>query len=146
MRRRTHGPKFNELIICGYCLDEWAQVYDHLVPVAYGGTNKKSNLFPSCNRCNLLVSSKVFDTIEAKVAFVRSELNRKHKYKNFDPAIVTPVKKAGISSRISVEAKCVPPTQTNIKIVLSRIDDPQFLAYLYENRDLWTEIKEVEYT
>lgn len=59
---------------CGYCFERWAEVYDHILPKSYGGSNSRSNLLPACSRCNGLVGSRVFDSLEEKRNFIRREL------------------------------------------------------------------------
>jgi len=41
--------------ICFYCGDpiDMSAHLDHLIPVAYGGTNKKTNLVAACKDCNM---------------------------------------------------------------------------------------------
>jgi len=51
---------------CAYCFEEWAVVYDHLVPRSFGGGNDLGNLLPSCQLCNSLLGGNVYDSIEAK--------------------------------------------------------------------------------
>ena len=63
-----------EVIACGYCFNYWAVAYDHLVPRAIGGTNAKSNLYPTCKRCNSILGAKVFDSLEEKRGYVRTYL------------------------------------------------------------------------
>jgi hypothetical protein len=59
---------------CGYCFDEWATVWDHLQPWSKRGKSVPSNLYPSCRRCNALLSSLSFPSIEEKREYVRTTL------------------------------------------------------------------------
>jgi hypothetical protein len=63
-----------KLIPCGYCFEEWADCYDHITPVAHGGTNRKSNLYPACSRCNSLLSALLFASLDQKREYIREEL------------------------------------------------------------------------
>lgn len=72
--RRINGPKLKELTPCGYCFQEWASCYDHVMPVAHGGTNRKSNLYPSCQRCNAILSAAVFKSLNDKRNYIRQKL------------------------------------------------------------------------
>lgn len=66
--RTTRKPRPD--IPCGYCFEEWATCYDHIIPITYGGSNDIRNLMPACHLCNALASGKVFDTIEQKREFI----------------------------------------------------------------------------
>ena len=61
---------------CGYCFNTWADTRDHLIPQSYGGRTSADNLYPACRRCNSVLSNKVFESIEAKREYIRSELIR----------------------------------------------------------------------
>jgi 5-methylcytosine-specific restriction endonuclease McrA len=68
--------------ICGWCFQRVADSVDHMVPRAYKtlGANRPSNLMPSCMRCNLIASDKVFDSIEEKRAYIVAQLRRRGEY------------------------------------------------------------------
>jgi hypothetical protein len=51
---------------CGYCFEEWATVWDHILPRTAGGKTRRQNLMPACVACNAWFSNRVFDSIEAK--------------------------------------------------------------------------------
>ena len=55
---------------CGYCFEEFARVWDHIIPWSRGGRTTASNLMPSCRLCNSLLSDFVFDSIEDRRSFV----------------------------------------------------------------------------
>jgi hypothetical protein len=71
-KRNMHCPPKNTP--CGYCFSRWATCWDHLLPYSYRPNNSKSNLFPSCTRCNLVLSNKMFASLEEKREYVRSVL------------------------------------------------------------------------
>lgn len=58
--------------MCAYCLCQLNGDFhvEHVLPLAFGGTNNLSNLVLSCKRCNLLAGSLVFDTFPAKRSYV----------------------------------------------------------------------------
>ena len=66
---------------CGYCFQNWATGYDHLMPLVAGGTNQEENLYPCCRRCNSLASCLIFKTIEAKRDYVQRELRERGEWK-----------------------------------------------------------------
>jgi len=70
VRLRTVTP-------CGYCFENWADCYDHIKPFAHGGKTEKSNLYPSCTRCNHLLHAKVFKSLDEKRAYVRETLKER---------------------------------------------------------------------
>lgn len=72
--RKSLGRHPESLQACGYCFSRWATVYDHLVPVSHGGSNRKENLYPSCTRCNSILGNKIFNSIENKRTYVRDTL------------------------------------------------------------------------
>ena len=59
---------------CGYCFDNWATGWDHIIPISQGGGNQDENLYPSCKRCNSLLHDKLFSSIEEKREYVRTTL------------------------------------------------------------------------
>lgn len=65
---------------CGYCFSRWATGFDHLIPWIAGGTEETSNLYPSCRRCNSILGSQMFDSIEQKREHVRTRLIEKGKW------------------------------------------------------------------
>ena len=72
MRKARTDKKVPPYTPCGYCFEEFAVVWDHLVPVSAGGGNEDSNLFPACWRCNALLSGKLFASIEHKRDYLMS--------------------------------------------------------------------------
>lgn len=74
MPRRRSQPKLRAMVPCGYCFSQWASCYDHILPVSVGGTNRGDNLYPSCQRCNGLLSNMVFPSLDAKRDYVRDVL------------------------------------------------------------------------
>lgn len=81
---RRNLPKIKKLIPCGYCFEEWADCYDHIRPVSRGGTNKKSNLYPACKRCNSILSNKLFKNLDEKRNFIRAELKNREEWHSAD--------------------------------------------------------------
>lgn len=82
--RRLPGPRLTKLIPCGYCFEEWADCYDHIMPISRGGTNRKSNLYPACNRCNGLVCALLFETLEEKRDYIRQQLKQRGEWHGAD--------------------------------------------------------------
>ena len=52
--------------------------------MAHGGTNRKSNLYPACRRCNALLCDKVFGSLEEKRDYVQAELKRRGEWTTSD--------------------------------------------------------------
>lgn len=71
---RTSKRRIPEGTPCGYCFDEWAKVWDHLQPYSKHGLTIPENLYPSCARCNGLLSNLSFPTIQEKREYVRTTL------------------------------------------------------------------------
>lgn len=63
---------------CQYC-GEWAGSLDHIIPVAYGGKNDDANLVACCKRCNSRLSTKVFDSLQAKREYIASVIHHSHR-------------------------------------------------------------------
>lgn len=84
MRRSVFGPKLRKYIPCGYCFERWADCYDHIQPVAHGGTNLKSNLYPACRRCNMLVHARLFQSLEEKRDYIQAELKSRGEWHDAD--------------------------------------------------------------
>jgi hypothetical protein len=77
MRLKHLSKSQQGAIPCGYCFQEWATGYDHLVPYSKGGQTIDSNLYPCCKRCNSLLHNKEFDSITEKREYVRDKLIEK---------------------------------------------------------------------
>ena len=72
-------------IYCGCVLDEmqWSKEtnryehnkihFDHLSPYAYAQDTDESNLVAACERCNLIKSDKMFNTIEDAQVYILSK-------------------------------------------------------------------------
>lgn len=71
---RTSKRRIPEGTPCGYCFNDWATVWDHLQPYSKRGLTIPGNLYPSCKRCNSLLSNLSFPTIQEKREYVRSTL------------------------------------------------------------------------
>lgn len=76
---RKHWRKLIEIHgeMCFYCQIEPSLCIDHIIPVSYGGNDEIENLVPSCNRCNLTASDKVFNDVYHKRQYILA--NRKKK-------------------------------------------------------------------
>lgn len=79
-RFRRTDRKVPPLTPCGYCFQDWAVLWDHLVPCVAGGRNSSSNLYPSCARCNGILGDKMFDSLEAKRGWMQDELKRREEW------------------------------------------------------------------
>lgn len=73
---------------CGYCFSEWATGWDHLIPRVAGGHGTKDNLYPSCKRCNSILGSRIFASIEEKRDYVWERLHSQ------DVPVLRPMRKA----------------------------------------------------
>jgi len=74
-RMRGYWSKWRELTemfgdLCFYCHDEAATSIDHVLPYSYAVDNSIENLRPACALCNCLASNKMFDSVEAKTAYI----------------------------------------------------------------------------
>lgn len=83
-RRYIVAPRIRKLVPCGYCFEEWASGYDHILPVFRGGTNKKSNLYPACRRCNSLASAIEFKSLDEKRDYIRAKLKERNEWHTAD--------------------------------------------------------------
>jgi len=59
---------------CGYCYQEWATVWDHVIPRSRGGKSTRDNLEPACYRCNRMLAARVFESLRDKKEWVRTRL------------------------------------------------------------------------
>jgi hypothetical protein len=84
LRPRYASQPIPPLTPCGYCFDNWATCWDHLLPFSHGGLTIASNLYPACRRCNHLLGAKMFATIEEKREYVRQKLIEKGTWKTAD--------------------------------------------------------------
>jgi hypothetical protein len=95
-RRRQPSKKEQERILfyqnykCLYCMHEFGDLYykngrvsslklnwDHYIPYAYSGYNDKSNFVASCNICNGIKGSKIFETIEDARNYILYQTQRR---------------------------------------------------------------------
>jgi hypothetical protein len=90
---------------CGYCFRVWATGEDHLIPQAAGGLTVAENLYPACPRCNAILGDRIFDSIDAKRAYVRAELFRRGEWEGRCPVCQGPMK-AKNRRRQFCSAKC----------------------------------------
>lgn len=51
--------------------------FDHLIPFAYSQNNNKENFVASCNVCNSIKSSKMFDNIAELTQYIKSRIQEK---------------------------------------------------------------------
>lgn len=69
--------------MCAYCHVNPAEAYDHAIPVAKGGSNFASNIYPACRRCNLEKGAKIlwkeYIPIYARGFNVAASLNGRYK-------------------------------------------------------------------
>jgi hypothetical protein len=80
-------PRLRDETPCGYCFSRWATGYDHIIPWVYGGTEERSNLYPSCRRCNSILGSKIFASLQEKREYVRSWLIEQGEWYNYDDSV-----------------------------------------------------------
>jgi len=64
--------------VCQYCGLTGFQA-DHVVPRSAGGSDKVKNLVCCCARCNKLVGGRVFESFEAKKAWILEALDVLHR-------------------------------------------------------------------
>lgn len=69
-------------IPCGYCFQEWATCYDHLVPWSKGGKTTTENLYPACRRCNSILCAKLFKSLDEKRLHVKGRLIERGEWRN----------------------------------------------------------------
>lgn len=55
--------------ICQYCY-EYGDSVDHIIPLVYGGTNKRENLVCACRICNSLASGLIFKNFGCKQIYL----------------------------------------------------------------------------
>lgn len=107
------GPRTRQFregnIPCGYCLVEIATVWDHIIPYSHGGATKDDNLYPSCTRCNLLLSSHQFKSLEAKKAYVERKLRARGKWQ-------TPGHLSHLQSHVSKNSTLAKILQSQVSI------------------------------
>ncbi len=68
--------------LCAYCHDQPATQIDHVIPVSWRESNHILNLRPACSWCNLLATSNVFESFEAKYEWLRTERLRRRTHKH----------------------------------------------------------------
>jgi hypothetical protein len=105
MSKRGSQPKLNAMIPCGYCFSEWATCYDHIKPVSFGGTNRRDNLYPACQRCNGILSGKVFDSLGEKRDYLRQVLIQRNKWVE-NPSLMVPDGESGFVYGVSRCQEC----------------------------------------
>lgn len=84
---RLTCPATRGEIPCGYCFSRWATGYDHLIPWVYGGTGEESNLYPCCRRCNSILGSRIFDSLQEKRKYVRNWLIERGEWYDYDDSV-----------------------------------------------------------
>ena len=80
---RNKKSIWNELLLmygekCVYCHSQIATQIDHVIPYSYIPCHDLINLRPSCARCNLIASDKVFEDFDEKYKYVRSKCNKEN--------------------------------------------------------------------
>lgn len=76
---RFHRKTIGQLMeiqdgLCAYCdrsIREQAYHIEHIIPLAFGGSNGMANLCLSCPRCNLVAGDKVFTDILHKREYLK---------------------------------------------------------------------------
>ena len=58
---------------CGYCFQEWATEWDHIIPWSKGGSSHSDNLMPACRWCNRHLSDKRFWDVQAKRLYIQEK-------------------------------------------------------------------------
>lgn len=86
-RRDQVVKQNNACAYCGSCFDgcvlrkgkpvKVKLCWDHIVPYAYSQNNNEYNFLASCSVCNLIKSSKMFQTIEEVQIYVSIKRNQK---------------------------------------------------------------------
>ena len=67
---------------CVYCHRNISTQIDHVIPYSYCRYHGLENLRPCCSWCNLIASDNVFEDFDAKYAYIRQQLNAKHRRGN----------------------------------------------------------------
>ena len=63
--------------ICQYCGNRFTVdklTIDHLIPIAFGGTNVMTNLLTACTKCNRKKGSKIIPVAKAIVEKMQEEM------------------------------------------------------------------------
>lgn len=117
--------------ICVYCNEAPAEQIDHILPRSWKVYNDDDNLVGTCIDCNHIASDKVFESFEAKQAYIVREL-KKPKWKNrrvasytFMPRILQklkPPKKAKKQIQQTPKAKVVPLTEKELLLVRKKLN------------------------
>ncbi len=99
---------------CGYCFSRWATGYDHILPWSAGGLDLMPNLYPCCRRCNSILGSQIFKTLEEKREYVRTWLIQHGKWDTAEVSSVPePIYQEAppdlLQRQVSVE--CLAPTK-----------------------------------
>ena len=61
---------------CVYC-GEKATCIDHIIPWSYCRSSEPTNLVPSCQECNSVAGSTVFDTFEMKRDYILGKIHKR---------------------------------------------------------------------
>lgn len=110
---------------CGYCFENLAICYDHIIPWSYKPDRRESNLYPTCQRCNNILGSLVFNSLEEKREYVRAKLNNlpfvftlQHKLPTNPPTSSILQTQMPVGRMVTTKTRKIKPTnQYNIKCV-----------------------------
>lgn len=68
---RNTTRKVPEWTPCGYCFQDWATEWDHIIPWSRGGSSHSDNLMPACHWCNQRVSDHKFMDVQQKRLYLQ---------------------------------------------------------------------------
>ena len=76
----THKHRHKSESTCNYC-DDISVARDHVIPRVYSGVTSfaKKHVVPVCVECNSLLSSRVFDSMEERCAYLYKKVSHRHK-------------------------------------------------------------------
>lgn len=81
---RTSKRRIPPWTPCGYCFQEWANTWDHIKPISDNGRHSKSNLYPSCRRCNSILQNRQFETMAERREYVKQRLIERGEWQSAD--------------------------------------------------------------
>jgi len=75
-RKRVYEKTGGRCAYCGYRIQIGAMQVDHVKPLAHGGKDTESNMFPACRSCNHRKGASSVESFRAQVECFISVLER----------------------------------------------------------------------
>lgn len=120
--------------VCVYCGADGPTV-DHVVPWSFVQDQGRSNLVTACQICNSIASNLVFDSFDAKRAYVRTRRQQLGYAMAPDKPVVSPVADVEYEEIITDYAPAVHPVDEAIDAIRLQFIDLEALA---AEEDPWT--------